>query len=42
VKFYLGTHHPGWLRICPFPLFVSHRRLSGCKTLPRTVAEVGL
>ncbi len=33
--FYLGTHHPGWLRTTHIPLFVSDRRLRGYKTLPR-------
>ncbi|GII65646.1 hypothetical protein Skr01_57310 [Sphaerisporangium krabiense] len=42
MKFYLGTHHPGWLRLCPFPLFVSHRRLSSYKTLPRAIGEVAI
>ncbi|WP_248966188.1 deazapurine DNA modification protein DpdA family protein [Sphaerisporangium perillae] len=42
MKFYLGTHHPGWLRLCPFPLFVSHRRLTTYKTLPRAVGPVAI
>ena len=33
--FYLGTHHPSWLRKTDVPLFVSRRRLAGLKTLPR-------
>lgn len=33
--FYLGTHHPHWLRTVPVPLFVSHVSLSRYKrTLP--------
>lgn len=36
MKFYLGTHHEAWLgRLDNVPLFVSHRRLMGRKTLPR-------
>lgn len=27
--FYVGTHHPHWLWNVDFPLFVSHRRLTG-------------
>lgn len=33
--FYLGTHMPHWLGLVDFPLFVSHRRLAGRRTLPR-------
>lgn len=33
--FYLGTHMPHWLRLTSVPLFVSHRRLEGYRTLPR-------
>jgi hypothetical protein len=35
VKFYLGTHMPHWLATLDVPLFVSHRRLAGRRTLPR-------
>ncbi|ROP37343.1 DUF7221 family queuine tRNA-ribosyltransferase-like protein [Saccharothrix texasensis] len=36
MKFYLGTHQPGWLaRDLGVPLLVSHRRLAGRRTLPR-------
>lgn len=35
MKFYLGTHQPGWLNTSDVPLFVSHRRLSKYVTLPR-------
>lgn len=37
LTFYLGTHHPAWLRTAPpeVALFVSHRRLAGMKTLPK-------
>lgn len=36
--FYLGTHHPHWLRLPQFrdvPLFISRNRLAGYRTLPR-------
>ena len=33
--FYLGTHEVRWLTIANVPLFVSHRRLRGRKTLPK-------
>jgi hypothetical protein len=33
--FYLGTHMPHWLERTNVPLFVSHRRLSGRRTMPR-------
>jgi hypothetical protein len=36
-KFYLGTHQPHWLASAGVPLFVSHRRLVGRKTLPRAI-----
>lgn len=39
MKFYLGTHLPGWLGTVDVPLFVSHRRLARYKTLP--VARTG-
>lgn len=35
MKFYLGTHKPGWLARLEVPLFVSHRRLDERATLPR-------
>src|SRR5581483_11383569 len=35
VRFYLGTHKPGWLRTSSVPLMVSRRQLAGYKTLPR-------
>jgi hypothetical protein len=35
--FYLGTHQPAWLASVDVPLFVSHRRLAGRRTLPRRV-----
>jgi hypothetical protein len=34
VKFFLGTHLPGWLAALDVPLFVSHRRLAGRRVLP--------
>lgn len=33
--FYLGTHEVHWLATADVPLFVSHRRLRGRKTLPK-------
>lgn len=38
IKFYLGTHQPSWLATAGVPLFVSHRRLAGRRTLPRAIA----
>jgi hypothetical protein len=40
--FFVGTHHPGWLRTAGMPLFVSDRRLRGYKTLPRAAAAWAL
>ncbi|WP_222854059.1 DUF7221 family queuine tRNA-ribosyltransferase-like protein [Fodinicola acaciae] len=34
MRFYLGTHHPHWLRTLTVPLFVSDRRLRRYRTLP--------
>ena len=34
ICFYLGTHQPSWLATVTVPLFVSHRRLAGRRTLP--------
>ena len=42
MKFYLGTHMPSWLWFAEFPLFVSHRRLSGRKRLSRAVCDWAL
>lgn len=45
MKFFLGTHHPNWLRDPRFtdvPLFVSHRSLGRYKTLPRAVGSWAL
>jgi hypothetical protein len=39
MDFYLGTHHPHWLRQLSVPLMVSRRRLSPYKSLP--VANAG-
>jgi hypothetical protein len=41
-RFYLGTHHPGWLSRLDVPLFVSNRSLSEMKTLPRARAPWAL
>jgi hypothetical protein len=35
VRFYLGTHKPGWLGTTDVPLFVSRRSLIGRRTMPR-------
>lgn len=34
MRFYLGTHHEGWLAHAGVPLFVSHRRLNTRKRMP--------
>jgi len=34
MRLFLGTHHPHWLALVDVPLFVSHRRLAGYRTLP--------
>ena len=34
IRFYLGTHSANWLGELTVPLFISHRRLKGYKTLP--------
>ncbi|MBS2962102.1 hypothetical protein KGA66_03515 [Actinocrinis puniceicyclus] len=41
-RFYLGAHHPNWLSLVDFPLFISHRRLTGRATLPRARAPWAL
>lgn len=33
--FYLGTHQPHWLKRYDIPMFISRRRLTGFKTLPK-------
>ncbi len=35
MRFYLGVHHSHWLAVTDVPLFVSRRRLTGYRTLPR-------
>lgn len=42
VKFYLGTHQPGWLSTAGVPLFVSDRRIRRYKQLPRAVSAWAL
>lgn len=42
MRFYLGTHIPSWLERVDVPLFVSHRRLVGRRTLPRARAPWAL
>jgi hypothetical protein len=34
MRFYLGTHMPGWLATAPVPLFISDRRLRPYRRLP--------
>ncbi len=40
--FFVGTHHPGWLRTAIMPLFISDRRLHTYRTLPRAVSTWAL
>lgn len=40
--FYLGTHMPHWLTLADFPMFVSHRRLAGRRSLPRALGPWAL
>ncbi|PRY00429.1 DUF7221 family queuine tRNA-ribosyltransferase-like protein [Allonocardiopsis opalescens] len=42
MRFYLGTHMPNWLNTAGVPLFVSHRRLAGRRSLPRAAAPWAL
>ena len=42
MRFFLGTHEPGWLARTKTPLFVSYTRLRRYKTLPRAVAHWAL
>ncbi len=42
LTFYLGTHHPGWLRATRIPLFISDRRLRGYKHLPHAASPWAL
>lgn len=37
MRFYLGTHLPHWLALTNVPLFVSHGRLRGRRSLPRAL-----
>ena len=39
LTFYLGTHQPHWLQLTDVPLFISHRRLAGRRTLPKARIE---
>lgn len=41
-SFYLGTHLPAWLPVAGVPLFISHRRLDGRRTLPRAAVPWAL
>lgn len=40
--FFTGTHIPSWLARTTIPLFVSHTRLVGRKTLPRAICSWAL
>ncbi|MET8655110.1 DUF7221 family queuine tRNA-ribosyltransferase-like protein [Nocardia aurea] len=42
MRFYLGTHQPGWLCKAAVPLFISDVRLSRYKSLPRAVGRWAL
>lgn len=42
IAFYLGTHQPAWLATAKVPLFVSHRRLAGRRSLPRAACDWAL
>ncbi|MGY4100506.1 deazapurine DNA modification protein DpdA family protein [Nocardia sp. R16R-3T] len=42
MRFYLGTHQPGWLRQTAVPLFISDVRLCGYRTLPRAIGRFAL
>lgn len=42
LRFYLGTHQPGWLVRTAVPLFISDVRLGRYRTLPRAVGRWSL
>ena len=42
MRFYLGTHEASWLARVDVPLFVSHRRLAGRRSLPCALAPWAL
>ncbi len=42
MRFWLGTHLPAWISRVEQPLFVSHRRLVGRKTLPVPVGPIAI
>ena len=42
MRFWLGTHMPGWLATVPVDLFVSHRRLAPRRSLPRALGPWAL
>lgn len=42
MRFYLGSHHPGWLSRLTVPLFISDVRLSGYRTLPKAIGRWAL
>ncbi|WP_280420021.1 DUF7221 family queuine tRNA-ribosyltransferase-like protein [Nocardia carnea] len=42
VRFYLGSHMPGWLRQTDVPLFISDVRLAQYRTMPRALGRWAL
>src|SRR5690242_18874673 len=42
VRFFLGTHQPQWLERMAIPMFVSHRRLTGRRKMPRARGQWAL
>ena len=38
MKFYMGTHLPGWMKTVDVPLFISRRRLVKYKTIPKATS----
>lgn len=42
MRFWLGSHMPGWLGRTAVPLFISHRRLRRYRTLPRALGPWAL
>ncbi|MEV6524994.1 hypothetical protein AB0M43_23860 [Longispora sp. NPDC051575] len=42
MRFWLGSHMPSWLTKVSVPLFISHRRLAGRRSLPRALGPWAL
>jgi len=42
VRFFLGTHQPNWLKLVNVPLFISRRRLTKYKKMPKAKAPWAL